>query len=134
MWQALINPIASLIDKLIPDKKAADEAKLKLLELQQNGELEKMSVLGEVIISETQSESWISRNWRAITMLSFVAIMINNYIIAEYLKSFGLQYVVLDIPPKMWSLLEIGLGGYLVGSTAERIVPVLKNKTHQGSS
>lgn len=133
MWQALINPIASLIDKLIPDKKAADEAKLKLLELQQNGELEKMSVLGEVIISETQSESWISRNWRAITMLSFVAIVINNYIIAEYLKAFGLNYVILDIPPKMWSLLEIGLGGYLLGSTAERIVPMLK-KTNQGSS
>ena len=37
---AIIGPIAGLLDTLIPDPKARDEAKLKLLELQGSREME----------------------------------------------------------------------------------------------
>lgn len=39
MWQAIIPIIGSVLDKVLPDPKAAAEAKLKALELAQKGEL-----------------------------------------------------------------------------------------------
>ncbi|MCS7280543.1 MAG: hypothetical protein NZ583_02795 [Desulfobacterota bacterium] len=32
----------------------------------------------------------------------------------------------LEIPPDMWTLLEIGIGGYVVGRSAEKIVKTWK--------
>lgn len=39
MWSALFPIISGLLDKFFPDPKAADEAKLKLMQMAQNGEL-----------------------------------------------------------------------------------------------
>jgi hypothetical protein len=39
MWQAFIPVIGSVLDKLFPDPNAAAEAKLKVMELAQRGEL-----------------------------------------------------------------------------------------------
>lgn len=44
MWPTLLmNVLPGLIDKLFPDPKAAGEAKLKLLEMEQSGELAKLA-------------------------------------------------------------------------------------------
>lgn len=44
----LIAPITSIIDKLIPDPQAAAEAKIKLFELQQKGELAELGAMVEM--------------------------------------------------------------------------------------
>ena len=56
-------------------------------------------------------------------MLIFVAIIANNYIIAPYIQVlFGKQFTVfLPIPPDMWGLLKLGIGGYILGRSAEKI-------------
>jgi hypothetical protein len=43
MWPALIPMLGQLMDKLFPDPKAAEEAKLKVMELAQTGELAKLN-------------------------------------------------------------------------------------------
>jgi hypothetical protein len=72
----------------------------------------------EVIIAETKSESWAARNWRPITMLTFTYIIAHNYIFAPMFS-----LTVLSIPTDLWELLKIGMGGYVLGRTAEKIVP-----------
>ena len=44
LLDGIIGPIAGLLDKLIPDPKARDEAKLKLIELQGGQEMEATKV------------------------------------------------------------------------------------------
>lgn len=65
------GPIIGLIDKLIPDKGAADAAKLKLLELQQTGELAALDAdlklaLGQLDVNKAEAESTsaFKGNWR----------------------------------------------------------------------
>lgn len=65
------GPIIGLIDKLIPDKGAADAAKLKLLELQQAGELAALDAdlqlaMGQIDVNkaEAASGSGFASNWR----------------------------------------------------------------------
>lgn len=57
-------------------------------------------------------------------MLSITAIVVNNYILAPYLQAaFGWWWsVTLDLPPEMWTLLTVGVGGYVVGRSGEKIV------------
>jgi hypothetical protein len=59
-------------------------------------------------------------------MLLFGIIIANNYIIYPYLSSFMENAPMLEIPPDMWDLLKIGLGGYVVGRSAEKAVTVWK--------
>jgi hypothetical protein len=42
MWQLLIPAITSIIDKVIPDEKEANAAKLRAMEMAQNGELKQL--------------------------------------------------------------------------------------------
>ncbi len=60
--EALIAPIASIIDKVIPDKAARDKAKLELLQLQGSQELaEIQSRLSAIIAEANSADPWTSR-------------------------------------------------------------------------
>ena len=60
--ETLIGPIASIIDKVIPDKAARDRAKLELLELEGSQELRLIETQISAIIAEANSsDPWTSR-------------------------------------------------------------------------
>jgi hypothetical protein len=55
-------------------------------------------------------------------MLVFTYIVAHNYVLSPV---FGINYVV--IPAEMWSLLKIGVGGYIVGRSAEKGIATWRN-------
>ena len=60
--ETLIGPIAALIDKLIPDPKARDAAKVELIKLQGSQELETLRTQLSAILAEAQAaDPWTSR-------------------------------------------------------------------------
>lgn len=122
MFNEIISPILSIINKVIPDPAQRDAAKQKLLELQQQGDLQELQEMSKVIVAEAQSDSWLAKSWRPITMLSFVAILINNYILVPYVNAFGGHIPMLALPPDMWALLQIGLAGYVLSRGIEKSV------------
>jgi len=73
------------------------------------------------IRAEANGESWLQRNWRPLTMLSFVFIIVHNFILYPYLSLFMENPIKMDIPQDMWGLLKLGLGGYVVGRSAEKV-------------
>lgn len=104
-----------------PNKIAELDYKLQVL---QNSWMEYDAKVKEfqasTIIAEAKGEGFLQKNWRPITMLSFVAIIINNYILFPYLQMMFGTGVRLEIPPDMWELLKIGIGGYVVGRSVEK--------------
>lgn len=126
MWQALIGPVTSIIDKLIPDPQEKAKAKLKLLEMQQAGELTELEQQASIIRAEAQGESWLQRNWRPLLMVTFGIIVANNYLLAPYLQAMFGVGIVLDMPERLWDLLTLGVGGYVAGRSAEKVVKNLK--------
>ncbi len=92
--------------------------------LQKANELEARFVEAQarVLEAEAKSEHWLTSAWRPITMLVFVAIIANNYILAPYMQAFGLHVPTLELSAQMWELLKIGLGGYILGRSAEKVV------------
>ncbi len=75
-----------------------------------------------IVRAEAQSGSWLTSNWRPITMLVFVSIIANNYILYPYLSLFWDKAPMLTVPVEMWQLLKIGLGGYVVGRSVEKSI------------
>ena len=62
MIAGIIGPIATLIDKIIPDPKARDAAKLELIKLQGGQEMETLRTQLSAILAEAQSsDPWTSR-------------------------------------------------------------------------
>ena len=125
---ALLGVGSKLIDKIFPDPEAKAKAQAQLLELHQKGELAELDAAMQVVVAEASSGNKLASSWRPITMLVFVAIIANNYILAPYLSALFSFEVVLDIPKDMWDLLKIGLGGYIVGRSTEKAVNKWKGK------
>jgi len=118
----LIEAGLRIIDKIIPDPTAKAEAKRKLLEIQQTGELKEVEAAMNVIVAEAKSEHALTSQWRPITMLVFTAIVANNYILAPYLQAMFDWSVSLEMPEQLWNLLSIGIGGYIFGRSGEKAV------------
>ena len=129
MWSKLIEgimgPIAKIIGKAVPDKDLAvqltAQIQMGLLALS----MEEIKGATKIIVAEAQGVSWMQRNWRPLTMLTFVFIIANNYIIVPYAVAFGLEVPMLEIPAGMWGLLTVGIGGYVAGRSMEKIKGVV---------
>ena len=124
---SLIGQIFEPAAKLIDDIHTSDEEKLKLgnaLAVIQNEiyskvieyETELLNAKTSIITSEANGQSWMQRNWRPITMLTFLALVVCD--------SFG--WLANPLAAEAWTLLQIGLGGYVAGRSVEKTVQTFK--------
>ena len=118
--------LGTVLDKILPDTNAREEAKENLAKMAMTQEGEELKGQFDVIAAEAKSEHWIVAAWRPITMLTFVVIIANNYILAPYIALFFDTDVTLTLPPDLWDLLKIGLGGYVVGRSTEKVAKLVK--------
>ena len=120
----VFDGLIGLVDEAVEDKDQANQLKADLTKVFENADLAKFSTLlqsqARVVLGEVQGQSWMQRNWRPVLMLTIVAIVANNYIIYPYLSLFTDKAVVLDLPDKLYNLMTIGVGGYIVGRSAEK--------------
>jgi hypothetical protein len=120
----IFNIGGKIIDKIWPDPAQAEQAKLKLLELQQNGELANI----QADIAEQQevtkrwtadmtSDSWLSKNIRPMTLL----IILGGYFTFALMSAFDFdthkQYVELL---GNWGI--IVMTAYFGGRTVEKVM------------
>lgn len=120
----LIPSIGRSIEKFVPDKDLARKLSHEIEALVMGIQSALIQAKQAIIVAEAQGASWLQRTWRPITMLTFVFIIANNYIIVPYAVAFGLEVPMLEIPPGMWGLLTVGIGGYIGGRSAEKIVKI----------
>lgn len=117
----LIEPLMSIIGKVIPDREQQEEIRASIVTqmLDQNSELVKAQ--SAIITAEAGGESWIQRSWRPVTMLSFLALLFS------YWLGFAPVYVIdnPDLVERLFSLLEIGIGGYIASRGVEKVTKTL---------
>ena len=126
----LIAGVGKIIDKFkhAPAEKAA--AHLALGKLHHNMvqeslqfEIKQVQAQASVILAEAKSDSWLTKNWRPLLMLVFMIIIVNNFLIWPYSTEMGIVAKQLDFPVWMQQLLKLGVGGYIGGRSAEKIIP-----------
>ncbi len=121
----LLNGLFGLIDQAVEDKDEAGRIKAKLQEMVLTGQMKEIEAAASIIVAEAKGESWLQRNWRPGLMTLFGLIIANNYMIVPL---FGTPAA--DIPPDMWDLLKLGVGGYIVGRSVEKGAKVWKDGGH----
>jgi len=117
-----IKGVTDLVGQFVEDKDEANKLKNQIKNKLLTVEQEVIKAQSAVIVAEAKSQSFIASNWRPIMMLTFVAIIANNYILFPYITLFGGTATTLEIPPDMWGLLKIGVGGYIIGRSGEKMV------------
>ena len=122
-----LKPVFGIIDKIVPDKAAADKMKADIQASIVAGDFKEFEAVinaqKDIIVAEATGKGWLQNNWRPLMMLMFGLIVANNYIFFPYLSLFGVKSVMLVVPEPLWNLLQLGIGGYVVGRSAEKIIP-----------
>ena len=117
------------VDKAIPDQDLNARLKAGIQSAVLSADAEALQAQAGIVTAEAKGESWLQRNWRPLTMMVFVSIVFNNYIRAPYLQALTGWSVALVTPPDLWALIKLGLGGYVVGRSAEKCVGAWKGRS-----
>ena len=123
MIQALIPALAPIVGQIVgslfPDhtEKAKAEAEAMRQLLAHQGEIE--AAAAKIIQTEAASTHWLAANWRPLTMITFTALIVARWMgwVAPNLSE--AEYL------KLWSIIEFGLGGYVVGRSVEKVAPAI---------
>jgi hypothetical protein len=114
------NAIALLkdgLDRFIPDKNQAAQAKAALDQLRQQEDGQEFLATADIVKTEAASTHWLAANWRPLTMLIFVALIVARVL------GWTSHEVPTDEYEKLWDLVKLGLVGYVYGRSAEKIAP-----------
>lgn len=128
----IVGPLFGVIDKAVTDKDEANRLKQQIQSQLIDSKDSVVKAQMEIILAEAQGESWLQRNWRPLLMVTIVAIIANNYLLAPYLGAMfgvGLQ---LELPERMWDLMTIGVGGYVTGRSVEKGIRSWKGEKQGG--
>jgi hypothetical protein len=123
----IVGELFKPASKLIDDIHTSDEERLQLknefeaLRIQTQSrvleyETKLMDAQTSIINSEANGKSWLQCNWRPITMLTFLVLVVFDC----------LGWLKFRLATEAWSLLQIGLGGYVIGRSAEKVTEKLK--------
>lgn len=130
----LFKPAKDLISEILVDKDKANELRATLYAaeaqiaakvIDYEGKL--LEAQSAVIVAEAKGESWIQRNWRPITMLTFTTLVVAKWL--GFTQDAGISEA---IELELMNLIQIGLGGYVIGRSFEKTVPkvaeIIKNR------
>lgn len=136
----LIEKATGGLDKLFTsdEERLEAQSKLKAMEVEieksMNDHMNKVvDAQKSILEKELTQGSWLSKNWRPILMLVFTLMIVFNFLLVPGIELFRTMFdfnfwipQVQEIPAKVWTLLQIGLGGYILGRSGEKIADKLK--------
>lgn len=126
VFGAILGIVGDVGKKIAGNLFPNPEDELKRLQLQQ--ELQKALIeqqgaintaAADIVKTEAASSSWLTCNWRPITMMVFLGLLVA--------RVFG--WTSPNVTPSeydhLWQLLEIGIGGYIGGRSVEKVAPAI---------
>jgi hypothetical protein len=107
----IVKDVGNVVDNLTTTDAEKGQLKEQLTSVVLNILVKAMSLQADVLQTELKG-NWLQRSWRPIVMLVFTAIIvIGIFKRIPYLESTS----------PFWKLLELGLGGYVIGRSVEKI-------------
>jgi hypothetical protein len=127
-----IAPLAkilfSTIEKAVPDKDLQEKLKAQLQTELLQSHTEELKAAASIVEAEAKA-GWFAASWRPLLMYVLIFILVWNYILGPVIKIFTGSIITFELPGDVWTLLQIGLGGYVVGRSGESIARTLANRT-----
>lgn len=123
----ILSKVFDVVDKSIADKDLAAKLKAELnTQLIQSG-TEELKASARIIEAEAKA-GLFSSSWRPLLMYVLIAILIWNYILSPIILLIFHVNSQVVLPTDVWTVLQIGLGGYVAGRSAEAVARTLANR------
>jgi hypothetical protein len=123
----LLNTVFKTIEKSIPDKDLQEKLKADLnMQLLTSG-TEELKASARIVEAEAKAGLFAS-SWRPLLMYILIGILVLNYIISPIILALFSKKIGIELPSDVWTCLNIGLGGYVVGRSGESIARTLASK------
>ena len=122
----IIGPVTGLLDRIIPDPKARDAAKLELLKLDDGQELERLKAQMSAVLAEAQSrDPWTSRARPSFLYVMYALLLwsLPMGVIAAFRPATaqaiaaGMAAYLNGLPEPLYTLFGTGYLGYTVART-----------------
>ena len=125
---SLSGPLGTVAERYFDNKddQAAFKNAVELEVLKNQKSFEDLS--GSIVLAEAKSEHWLTAIWRPATMLLFALVIAINIFIIPYVLMpilWMLGYPIpefMPIPDQVWTLITVGLGGYVGGRSGEKMM------------
>ena len=111
----LVGKIGEAIDRNITSEEERIKLKAEFAKINSDFQINAANIQAELIKAE-MSGNRLQRSWRPVLFLSFGAIVCYEYFFATV---FNLPKA--NLPSDFWDLLCLGIGGGVIGRTAEKI-------------
>ena len=126
-----VAPLAKIlfntIEKSVPDKDLQEKLKSQLQTQLLQSNTQELQAAAKIIEAEAKA-GWFASSWRPLLMYVLIFILVWNYILGPVVKIFTGAVISFELPGDVWGLLQIGLGGYVVGRSAESVARTIANK------
>lgn len=112
----LIEPVAGIVGKFVPDKdlaaKLSSELNTQIIALT----AQELDAQKAIILAEAKG-GWLQRNWRPLMMVFFAVL------VGAHWFGFAPENLSEDTIGDLYDLVKIGIGGYVVGRSVEKVAP-----------
>lgn len=120
----LLSPLSDILggvlDKAVVDKNLVRQIKADFVAQVMTVKAAELEAQSQILISEITGESWLQRNWRPITMLFFVGLVGSHWL------GFSAPGLTEAERLAVFDIIKIGLGGYVLGRSAEKGIKAWK--------
>jgi hypothetical protein len=125
---SLLGPVSKIVDDLHTSAEEKLLIKAELARIQTEFASKSLDYEGKlfearaaIIGKEATSESGLTRMWRPITMLTFLGIVV------WFVVGKAADWPLPDeaFVNNVFGLIKLGLGGYVIGRSAEKVVPTV---------
>jgi len=123
----LAKILFSTIEKAVPDKDLQEKLKSQLQTQLLQSHTQELTAAAKIIEAEAKA-GWFASSWRPLLMYVLIFILVWNYVIGPVIKIFFGSIITFELPGDVWTLLNVGLGGYVIGRSAESVARTMASK------
>ena len=126
-----VAPLAKIlfntIEKAVPDKDLQEKLKAQLQTQLLQSHTQELTAAAKIIEAEAKA-GWFASSWRPLLMYVLIFILVWNYVIGPVIKVFTGAVISFELPGDVWTLLNVGLGGYVIGRSAESVARTMASR------
>lgn len=119
---AITSLIGNVIDKAVPDRDQAERLKMEVTLEAMKADNAELKAATDIILAEAKGESWLQRNWRPVLMLWFAGL------VGAHWLGFTPPNLPESVVVGLLDIVQVGIGGYVLGRSGEKIVKAYKEK------
>ena len=117
----MVKTLFSTIDKTIDNKAEAEKIKQSIQQQLLSGQLKELEAQASIITAEARG-GWLQRNWRPLLMLTFAGLVVAHWF------GFTAPNIPESVQNSLLNIVLVGMGGYIVGRSGEKIMDKYKDK------